>query len=137
MEHTTLLLIKPNATAKNKIGEIIKMVEDHGFVIDRLKIFRFDTELGRQFYAIHAEKPFFSRLIDFMTSGKTVAVVVHRDNAVAFLRKLVGNTDHTQAAPGTIRHLYGESITMNAVHASDSPENAVREIGLIFPEESK
>jgi nucleoside-diphosphate kinase len=132
MEHTTLLLIKPNATAKNQIGEILRMVEAHGFVIDNLKLFRFDTDLAEQFYDIHQGKPFFQRLIDFMTSGKTVAVVLHRNDAVAMLRKLVGDTDHTKAAPGTIRFLFGETITVNAVHASDSPENAAREIALIF-----
>lgn len=135
MEHTTLLLIKPNATAKNQIGEILRMVETHGFVIDNLKLFRFDTALAEQFYDIHRGKPFFQRLIDFMISGKTVAAILHRNDAVAILRQLVGNTDHTKAAPGTIRYLFGETITVNAVHASDSPDNAAREIALIFAEE--
>jgi nucleoside-diphosphate kinase len=137
MEHDTLLMIKPNATAKNKVGEILKIVEDHGFIIEWVKTIKFDDELAAQFYAEHVGKPFYPRLSEFMKSGRTVAVVLHRNNAVELLRKLVGNTDYEKANPGTIRYLYGETITRNAVHASDSNESADREIHLIFPEIKK
>lgn len=137
MEHDTLLMIKPNATAKNKVGEILKMVEDNGFLIEWIKTIKFDSELAAKFYAEHVEKPFYPRLAEFMKSGRTIAVVMHRNNAVELLRLLVGNTDSQKANPGTIRHLYGETITRNAVHASDSNESADREIHLIFPEIKK
>ena len=134
MEHNTLLLIKPNITAKNKIGEILKIIEDHGFIIDRLKMFRMSEKIASEFYQEHKGKSFYGRLVEFMMSGTTVGAVLHRNNAVQMLRELIGNTDHQKAHPGTIRFLYGETITRNAVHASDSIEHAEREIKLIFPD---
>ncbi len=134
MEYDTLFMIKPNATAKNNIGQILKMVEEHGFIIDWMKMIKFDEKLAGEFYSEHKGKPFYPRLVDFMKSGKTVAVVLHRNNAVQLLRKLVGDTDCEQANPGTIRYLFGDTITRNAVHASDSIESAKREIALVFPE---
>ena len=134
MKHNTLLLIKPNATAKNKIGAIIKMVEEHGFIVENLKMFRMDATLANEFYAEHVGKSFFEELMGFMLSGPIVAVVLHRDNAVTFLRELIGNTMFGKANPGTIRHLFADSSTQNAVHASDAIERAKVEIGLIFPE---
>jgi nucleoside-diphosphate kinase len=134
MERFTLLLIKPNATAKNKIGEILKIMEDHGFVIEALKLMVLDDEITSRFYAEHKGKPFYEGLVEFMHSGKTVAAVLRRENAVTELRKLVGNTDPAKAEAGTIRHIYGETVRMNAVHASDSVENAQKEISIMFPD---
>jgi nucleoside-diphosphate kinase len=134
MEHDTLLLIKPDATSRNKIGEIIQIIEKHGFIIERLRMFRMDKGLASKFYAEHKGKSFYNRLMEFMQSGKVIGAVLHRNNAVEFLRELIGNTDHEQARPGTIRFLYGETITRNAVHASDSVERAKEEIKLVFPD---
>jgi len=134
MKQNTLLLIKPNSTGKNQIGSILKMVEENEFVIDQLKMFKMDEDLANAFYAEHLGKGFFDELSAFMRSGKIVGVVLSRENAVLKLRELVGNTDCTKAALGTIRSIFGESIGENAVHASDSIESAEREIGLIFPE---
>jgi len=137
MEQSTLLIIKPNVTAKNKSGEIIKIVEDHGFVIESIKKFRMDEELANEFYAEHTGKSFFAELMGFMLSGTVVAVVLRRENAITFLRELIGNTIKEKAKPGSIRYLYADSSTQNAVHASDSVGRAKIEIDLIFPEFKK
>ncbi|MDY6915486.1 MAG: nucleoside-diphosphate kinase [Candidatus Cloacimonadota bacterium] len=134
MEHDTLFLIKPNVTAQKKIGEILQIVEKNGFTIEMLKMFQMNQETAEKFYAEHKGKSFYHRLLDFMTSGKTVAAVLHRNNAVPVLRELIGDTDFHKARPGTIRFLYADSITRNAVHASDSIESANREINIIFPD---
>ncbi len=134
MEQKTLLLIKPNATRKNKIGSILKIVEDNGFVIDQLKMFTMDNELADIFYAEHIVKSFYPQLKSFMLSGKIVGAVLSREDAILKLRELVGNTNYEKAALGTIRFLFADSFTENAVHASDSPESAEREMSLIFPE---
>ncbi|HCX73901.1 MAG TPA: nucleoside-diphosphate kinase, partial [Candidatus Cloacimonas sp.] len=119
---------------RRKIGEILQIVEKNGFSIEMLRMFQMDMAIAEKFYAEHKEKSFYHKLIDFMTSGKTVAAVLHRTNAVPVLRELIGNTDFRQARVGTIRFLYADSITRNAVHASDSIESAQREIGIIFPD---
>ena len=134
MQEFTLLLIKPNATRKHRIGAILAKVEESGFEIEAMRLLTMDGELAAQFYAMHHGKPFYDRLVEFMTSGRTVAVALRRDYAISHLRTLVGATNPGQAAPGTIRHMYGQSVTQNAVHASDSPENANREIALMFPQ---
>lgn len=128
----TLLLIKPNACKHNLIGRIIDMVERNGFVVVDLKLFTMSNDIANEFYEMHQLRDFFPKLIEFMTSGNTVAVVLEKDNAIVDLRLLVGNTNPSEANPGTIRYLYGESTTINAVHASDSEENALREIDIIF-----
>lgn len=133
MNQQTLLLIKPNAVLHRHAGEIIHMVEQSAFLMRDIKIMRFSRELAAEFYAEHLGKEFYQRLIDFMCSGETIAMLVEKENAVADLRKLVGDTDPAKREPGTIRALYAEGITENAVHASDSPDHAKREIGLIFP----
>lgn len=132
MKKHTLLLIKPNATKKHQIGAILKMVEENGFEIDKLKLFYMDSDLADQFYAEHIGKGFFSDLKDFMMSGKIVGAQLSREDAVLKLRELVGNTDSTKAALGTIRAIYGISKGENAVHASDSDASAERELKLIF-----
>ena len=110
------------------------MIEENGFTIEALKLIVMDEERAHKFYDIHSKRPFFEKLTEFMTSGKTVAVILEKDDAVVNLRKLVGNTNPQKAFVGTIRYLYGKTITKNAVHASDSPENANIEIGIMFPE---
>ncbi len=130
----SLLLIKPNATRRNLIGAIIKMLEDNRFTVKHLKSFTMTDELAAGFYAEHLGKNFYNELVSFMKSGTTIGVVVSKDNAVQDLRTLVGSTNPANANPGTIRYLYGETVSFNAVHASDSPNSAQREINLIFPE---
>ena len=134
MERHTLLLIKPDSTKKNHAGAILKIVEEHGFIIKELKMFQMDNETSSKFYAIHKGKDFYEKLLKFMRSGKTVAAVLQRDDAIQELRKLVGKTDYHNTKPETIRRIYGESITKNAVHASDSVEHAKTEIKIIFPD---
>ena len=134
MEQYTLLLIKPDSTKKNHIGAILKIIEEHGFIIKELKMFQMDNETSSKFYAIHKGKDFYEKLLKFMRSGKTVAAVLQRDDAIQELRKLVGKTDYHNTKPETIRRIYGESITKNAVHASDSVEHAKTEIKIIFPD---
>lgn len=129
----SLLLIKPNATQKHHIGEIIAMVEHHGFELVEARIFTMTQKLAEDFYEMHKGKTFFDDLIRFMTSGRTTAVILQKPNAVEDLRKLIGDTDPAKQEWGTIRKLYADSITENAVHASDSDESAKREIGILFP----
>ncbi len=133
MTEQTLLLIKPNATAKGHIGDILSIIEKHGYRILQLKSFRFDKELADKFYAEHIGKEFFERLVSFMTSGMTVAALLEKENAVPDLRELIGDTNPEKRKPGTIRYLYADSMTENAVHASDSHDHALHEISLIFP----
>ena len=130
----TLLIIKPDAVAKNVIGDILKRLESEGFVVRELRMLTLTTERAKSFYAIHRERPFFGDLVEFMCSGPAVPMVLERDNAVAHLREFIGSTDSTQAAPGTIRKEFGTDVQCNAVHASDSPENAAGEISFFFSE---
>ena len=133
MIEKTLLLIKPNAVEKRHIGHILTHIEENGFIIENIKVFRFSDELAAQFYIEHWGKDFYQHLIDFMTSDKTVAVVLRKENAVNDLRELIGDTDPHKRRPNTIRSLYAEGVTENAVHASDSLAHAERELSLIFP----
>ncbi|MDA0336126.1 MAG: nucleoside-diphosphate kinase [bacterium] len=128
----TLLIIKPDAVAKNAIGAILSRLEAEGFVIRELRKLQLSQDQARQFYAVHKERPFYGELVAFMTSGPAVPTVLERDNAVAHLRQFIGATDSTKAAPGTIRAEFGTDVQCNAVHASDSPENAVGEIRFFF-----
>jgi nucleoside-diphosphate kinase len=130
----TLLLIKPNATVRNLSGEIIKIIEDNRFHIKHLKSISMAGGLAEKFYEEHQDKEFYDKLIEFMKSGRIIAAILEKCNAVEDLRKLVGSTDPAEADPGTIRYLYGETVRLNAVHASDCPKSAEREIKLIFPE---
>ncbi|MFP6589575.1 MAG: nucleoside-diphosphate kinase [Candidatus Latescibacterota bacterium] len=128
----TLLIIKPDAVAKNAIGNILMRLEADGFVIRELRKVRLTQEKARQFYEVHKERPFYGELVEFMTSGPAVPTVLERDDAVAHLRQFIGETDSTKAAPGTIRAEFGTDVQCNAVHASDSPENAANEIEFFF-----
>ena len=128
----TLLIIKPDAVAKNAIGNILMRLEADGFVIRELRKVQLTQEKARQFYEVHKERPFYGELVEFMTSGPAVPTVLERDDAVAHLRQFIGETDSTKAAPGTIRAEFGTDVQCNAVHASDSPENASNEISFFF-----
>ena len=128
----TLLIIKPDAVAKNAIGNILMRLEADGFVIRELRKVQLTQENARQFYEVHKERPFYGELVEFMTSGPAVPTVLERDDAVAHLRQFIGETDSTKAAPGTIRAEFGTDVQCNAVHASDSPENAANEIEFFF-----
>lgn len=134
MIEKTLLLIKPNATRKHHIGDILAIVEKHGFNILELKSFTFDLPLVNKFYEEHIGKEFFERLIAFMTSGLIVAALLEKDEAVYHLRELIGDTNPETRKMGSIRYLYADTMTENAVHASDTHDHALREIALIFPD---
>lgn len=129
----TLAIIKPDAVGKNLIGEIIAHLEAAGFVIRDLRMTQLGVAEARRFYEVHSERPFYDSLVEFMTSGRCVPLVLERHSAVSALRETIGATDPARAAGGTIRALYAESVERNAIHASDSPENATREIEFFFP----
>ena len=132
MIEQTLALIKPDAVAAGNTGEIIKMIEENGFTIDRMEKGILKKEHAENFYDIHKEKPFFGELVEFITSGPLVVLALRKENAVEEWRKLMGATDSTKAEEGTIRKKFGTDIGKNAVHGSDSLENAKRELMLFF-----
>jgi len=129
----TLAIIKPDAVGKNLIGKIIAHLEAAGFVVRELRMTRLGEAEARRFYEVHAERPFYDSLVEFMTSGRCVPMMLERQSAVSALRETIGATDPARAAEGTIRALYAESVERNAIHASDSPDNAAREIEFFFP----
>ena len=128
----TFTMIKPTAFQKNYTGSIIKMIVEEGFQIKAMKLTRLSREQAGAFYAVHKGKPFYESLIDFMSSGPVVAMVLEKDNAVEAFRNFIGATNPEQAAEGTIRKLYGTNLQQNAVHGSDSDENAAIESGFFF-----
>jgi nucleoside-diphosphate kinase len=128
----TLMIIKPDAVGKNAIGDIISRVEGEGFVVRELRMLQLSTERAQAFYDVHKERPFFGELVEFMTSGPVVPMCLERQDAVPHLRQFIGETDSTKAAEGTIRRDFGTDIQCNAVHASDSPENAQNEVAFFF-----
>ncbi len=128
MVEQTLLLIKPDAVAQGLVGKILARVEGAGFAIRRLKLVALSSAEARRFYHVHKDRPFFTGLTDFMTSGPICAVVLEAEDAVESLRALVGRTDPTEAAAGTIRREFGRDTRHNAVHASDGPGSAAEEI---------
>ena len=130
----TLMMIKPDAVGKSAIGEIISRVEGEGFAVRQLRMLQLSTERAQAFYDVHRERPFFGELVAFMTSGPVVPRCLERQDAVVYLRQFIGETDSTKAAVGTIRRDFGTDIQCNAVHASDSPENAVKEVAFFFAE---
>lgn len=125
-------MIKPDAVANGHIGKILDQIIEAGFTIKAMKYTRLSTETAGAFYDIHRERPFFGELVSFMTSGPIVAAVLEKDNAVADFRNLIGATDPKKAEPGTIRNRFAQSIEANAVHGSDSDENAAREASFFF-----
>ena len=128
----TLSIIKPDAVGKNVIGEIYSRFEQNGLKIVAARMLRLSDDVAGGFYAEHRERPFFPALIEFMTSGPVVVQVLEGDNAIAKNRELMGATNPQEAAPGTIRADFAQSIDANAVHGSDSPESAAREIAYFF-----
>jgi len=128
----TLTMIKPDAVKAGHIGAILAKINEGGFRIVSLKMTHLTTDKAKEFYAVHSERPFYGELVEFMTSGPIVAAVLEKDNAVEDFRKLIGATNPAEAAPGTIRALYAKSIGENAVHGSDSDENAAIEGGFHF-----
>ncbi len=128
----TLSIIKPDAVAKNVIGKIIDRFESNGLRIAAIKKLKLSKEDAAKFYEVHKERPFFGELVEYMTSGPVVVMVLEGENAVAKNRELMGATDPKEAAPGTIRADFAESIEANAVHGSDSLENAQKEIAFFF-----
>jgi len=130
----TLFMIKPDAVARGLIGELVAVVEREGLVVERLELQRFDRAKAEAFYDAHRGKPFFESLIAYITSGPVVPIVLAGENAISRVRELMGATDPAQAEAGTIRRKFGESIERNAVHGSDSPASARREIDVVFGE---
>jgi len=131
----TLVMVKPDGVRRGLVGEIISRFERKGFRIAGLKMLKMSRELAEKFYSVHKGKPFFDALIDFITSGPVVAMVIEGDSAVKVARLMIGSTDGREALPGTIRGDYALSKTENVVHASDSVESANYEIGLLFSKE--
>jgi len=128
----TLLIIKPDATERNLIGEILRRLESARFSICAMKMIRLDAAQARKFYAVHEGKPFLDDLVKFMSSGPVVPVVLEAENAIPRLRELVGATDPAKAACGTIRQNFGLDVQRNSVHASDAIETAKAEISFFF-----
>ena len=128
----TLAIIKPDSYGAGNTGKILAHLESEGFRIVGLRLVRLSRAQAGAFYAVHRERPFYESLVEFMTSGPCVPVALERENAVASLREVMGATDPDEAEKGTIRSLYGGSIERNAIHGSDSPENASRELGFFF-----
>jgi len=120
----TFTMLKPDAIENGHMGKIIDMIIEAGFGIKALKYTQLTEEQAKAFYAVHAERPFYGELVEYMTSGPIVAAILEKDNAVEDFRTLIGATNPADAAEGTIRQLYAESIGRNAVHGSDSDENA-------------
>ena len=130
----TLGIVKPDAVATGKTGKIVAHLQDAGFDLRATRLVRLTPAQAGAFYAVHRERGFYADLVAFMTSGPCLPMALERQDAVATLRTVIGATDPAEAAPGTIRKLYAESKGRNAIHASDSDENAAREVGFFFTE---
>jgi nucleoside-diphosphate kinase len=130
----TFTMIKPDGVESGNIGNILQMITDAGFSIKAMKFTRLSEEQAKKFYEVHAERPFYGELVEYMTSGPIVAAILEKDNAVADFRALIGATDPAEAAEGTIRKKYAQSKANNAVHGSDSDENAAIEGAFHFSE---
>jgi nucleoside-diphosphate kinase len=128
----TFTMIKPDAVADGNVGAIIKIIQEAGFSISAMKLIRLTPEVAGKFYAVHKERPFYKDLCQYMSSGNIVAMILTKENAVADFRKLIGATNPADAAEGTIRKLFAKSIEANAVHGSDSDENANIEGNFFF-----
>ena len=130
----TLTIIKPDAFGAGKAGKIIALLEERGFSITASRVLHMTKVQAGLFYEVHRERPFYGELVDFMTSGACMPLILKRADAVASLRDAIGATDPAEAAAGTVRKLYAESKGRNAIHASDSDENAAREARFFFAE---
>jgi nucleoside-diphosphate kinase len=130
----TLTIIKPDAFGAAKAGKIIALLEEKGFKVKAARVMHLTKQQAGEFYAVHRERPFYAELVQFMTSGPCMPMVLETANAVLALREAIGATDPAEAAAGTVRKLYAESKGRNAIHASDSDENAQREARFFFAE---
>jgi nucleoside-diphosphate kinase len=128
----TLTIIKPDAFGSGKAGKIIAHLEAQGFKVLAARVLHMSKDEAGEFYAVHKGRPFYGELVEFMTSGACMPIVLEKADAVAALRTAIGATDPAEAAAGTVRKLYAESKGRNAIHASDSDENATREAGFFF-----
>jgi len=128
----TFAIIKPNAVRTGKTGPILAMINEAGFEIAAMKMIKMTLPQAETFYDVHRERPFFESLVEFMTSGPVIVMILKHFNAVEEFRKLIGATDPAKAEQGTIRKLFAVSVQMNAVHGSDTNENAEREAGFFF-----
>ena len=128
----TFTMIKPDAYAAGNSGAITKMIEEAGFTVKAAKLTRLSEERAGQFYAVHKERPFYGELVSYMSSGPIIAMILEKDNAVEDFRKLIGATNPAEAEEGTIRRIFAKSIEANAIHGSDSDENAAIEGSFFF-----
>jgi len=131
----TFTMLKPDTVESNNIGNVTQMITDAGFVIKAMKLTQLSKDQAKEFYSVHKERPFYGELVEYMTSGPIVAAVLEKDNAVEDFRNLIGSTDPSEAKDGTIRKKYAESKGRNAVHGSDSDENAQIEADFHFNKE--
>jgi len=130
----TLTILKPDSVAAGKVGAILGHLEKEGFRVAGLKKLRLSPEQARAFYAVHRERPFYQGLVQFMTEGPVIVAALEREDAVPHLRRAMGATDSKKAEAGTIRNLHGTDVERNAIHGSDSAENAAKEIAFFFSE---
>ena len=137
MSNITFTMIKPEAVEAGNTGAILNKIESSGFRIVAMKKVLLTKERAGEFYSVHKERPFYSELVDYMSSGPIIAAILEKDNAVAEFRELIGATDPSEAKPGTIRHEYAESKGKNAVHGSDSDDNAQIEANFHFSQEER
>ncbi len=128
----TLAILKPDSVAAGSAGKMIARLQEEGFAVLGIKMLRLTETQARAFYEVHKERPFYGSLVEFMTSGPVMPIALERENAVAHLREVMGATDVAKAAQGTLRNLFGTSIERNAIHGSDSPENAGIELSFFF-----
>jgi nucleoside-diphosphate kinase len=129
---TTLAILKPDTVAAGNAGKVLAHLEKEGFTIRGLRVLHLTDAQAKAFYKVHKERPFYGSLVEFMTSGPVIPVALEREDAVTQLRKVMGATDVSKAEDGTVRKLYGTSIERNAIHGSDSPENAAIELAFFF-----
>lgn len=132
--NTTLTIVKPDAFGADKAGKIIALLQEKGFKVKAARVMHLTQKQAGEFYAVHSARPFYGELVEFMTSGPCMPLVLEKENAVLALRDAIGATDPAEAAEGTVRKLYAESKGRNAIHASDSDENAAREARFFFSE---
>ncbi|NNF07816.1 MAG: nucleoside-diphosphate kinase [Candidatus Eisenbacteria bacterium] len=130
----SLMIMKPDVLERNVMGPVLTMVEEAGFKVRRLEIVQLSADQAREFYAVHADKPFIGELVEYMTSGPCAPLVVESENAIPRLRELLGATNPADATEGTIRARFGKDIQTNSVHGSDSPESVQKEIPFFFPD---
>ena len=128
----TLAIIKPDAVGRNLAGNIIARLQSEGFVVLGLKMIRLSQDDAKRFYAVHRERPFFNSLTAYMASGPIIPLLLQRDEAIKTLRDVMGATDPSQAAPGTLRQEFGVDVEKNSIHGSDSPASAAQEIPFFF-----